>query len=289
MADFTVASVPYVNAAPLVTALEFDPALGVDVIFGLPSTLPALLEAGSADAILVSSFEALTQPRMRVVGGVCIGSHGTVDSVRLFSSKPYDQIKTLALDSASMTSNRLAQIILAEGYGIQPQTILAEPNLEQMMQHADACILIGDIGHSTDPGDLEVLDLGDAWSSLTSLPFVWAMWTGHEGITPDLAYRLQTAAARSGFWDGNEELIDFTSELEWETARRKVALHAAERAGWELYRTMTYLEERIWFEMGPREWEGLKQFASYLSKWKLAPVATLPEVISPLHLGMSSR
>ena len=49
-----------------------------------------------------------------------------------------------------MTSNRLAQVILAEGYGARPGVKVMTPNLAEMLAEADACVLIGDIGMTAD-------------------------------------------------------------------------------------------------------------------------------------------
>ncbi len=208
MPQFTVGCVPYVNAIPLVYRFE---QLGenspVKVVYDVPSKLPALLDSGEADAILVSSFDALTQPNRRIAEGVCIGSFGPVESVRLFSKVPLVEIQTLALDSSSMTSNALAQILLAEQYSCKPMVQSMMPNQEEMLAECDACVLIGDLGMTAPSDGLFVHDLGEAWTELTGLPFVWAAWIGVEQLTPELAGLLQEA------YDGLSE-IDLESWIE---------------------------------------------------------------------------
>ncbi|QYK52230.1 MAG: menaquinone biosynthesis protein [Fimbriimonadaceae bacterium] len=181
MGEFRVGCVSYVNATPLIWHFnhlgENSP---VDVVYDVPSKLPALLDSGDVQAILVSSIDSILNPDRVILSDVCIGSNGPVESVRLFSRVPFDQIQTLALDASSMTSNQLAQIILKEKYNIQPKTITMPPDGESMLTVCDACILIGDIGMTAQVPGSRIMDLGEEWTDLTGLPFVWALWTANE-------------------------------------------------------------------------------------------------------------
>ena len=81
MAQFRVGCVPYVNARPLVAAFD-QPNEFVEVVYDVPSKLPALLDAGEVDAILVSSIELLRRDDLLPVAEVGIMSNGPVKSVR---------------------------------------------------------------------------------------------------------------------------------------------------------------------------------------------------------------
>ncbi|HZH99349.1 MAG TPA: menaquinone biosynthesis protein [Fimbriimonadaceae bacterium] len=241
---YTVGCVPYVNAIPLVHAFEvLGDSSPVRVVYDVPSKLPALLESGEADAILVSSVDALRNPGRRMADGVCIGSFGPVKSVRLLSRLPFQSIKSLALDQSSMTSNRLAQILLREHFGVQPETRHEPPDLHQMLSSADACVLIGDIGMQASGEGLHVLDLGQAWTNLTGKPFVWAAWIGEERLTPELAHHLQEAATQPG-----PSLLDC----------------AQRRSGWELGVLNDYLLSTMRYEMNAQMVEGLREFRDRL-------------------------
>lgn len=212
MHRYRVGSVPYVNAVPLIHAFqEHDDLTPVQVVFEVPSQLPALLDAQAVDAILVSSAYALTHPGLRAAREVGIASTGPVESVKVFSKVPWGQIQILATDLSSMTSNALAQIILAEDYGIRPRTVPMAPDLSTMLNHADAAVLIGDIGMMTEPPEgVEQMDLGQAWFGLTGLPFVWALWVGREGLTPELAGTLEASLMSSSLgWESTQSLLHF--------------------------------------------------------------------------------
>lgn len=239
MARWTVGSVPFLNARPLVRCLEAGDS-PVAVRYAPPSRLPALLESGAADAILVSSLYALSRPGRSVVEGTGIASRREVLSVRLFSRVPFERIERLALDPSSMTSNALARIVLAELYGARPEARIGPVSrLDALLEDADAAILIGDAGMSAEAGGLRVLDLGEAWHELTGLPFVWALWVGGPSLDPALAAVLDEARAEgvAGLDAIVSETTDFPPDL---TAR--------------------YLREVMEYEMAPEHWRALSEF-----------------------------
>lgn len=187
-----LASVPFVNALPLIWGLEDDPE--VSLCFLSPSALPDVLDSGQADAVLVSSFDALTHPGRVVVGGIGIGSDGATGSVRLFSRVPLTQVRRLALDPASLTSNHLAQLLLTEITGSAPLPLTGFSSLaEAFAAGADAVVAIGDYGMTASSSLAEVFDLGALWKEATGLPFVWAMWTGGRSLGPEVGDRLRMA------------------------------------------------------------------------------------------------
>lgn len=253
MARFTVGSVPYVNAVPLT---HFLPELGVDVRFAVPSELPAMLENGEAQAVLVSSVDALRVPERRMASGVCIGSDGPVKSVRLFSKVPFAEIRSLAWDSSSMTSNRLALVLLSELYGVQPEVQSHHPDLHRMLETCDACVLIGDIGMLAEGEGLHIMDMGSAWTDLTGLPFVWAAWIGKEGLTTELADRLAAGARKASLGKGAPA-----------TTTGDGVIHAVEQtSGWPAGAVADYYREVMVYDMDDRMLQGLRKFAELLQK-----------------------
>jgi chorismate dehydratase len=168
-----------------------------------------------------------------------------------------------------MTSNLLAQILLVENWGVQPQVQAESPDLGEMLARHDACVLIGDIGMLADGAGLYDLDLGEAWTALTGLPFVWAMWLGHDGVTPELAACLAGALDASGLGadrDGptNEDF------LAW----------AVKESGWEQSTARSYLLETMHFRLDDPAQAGLERFSSLAMSLGLLEGLSMPEVIS---------
>jgi len=242
--SYTVGSVSYTNARPLVHSL----AGKVQVELAVPSALPELLDSGEAQAVMVSSFDALSVPGRTFAEGCSISSLGKAESVRLFSKVPIAQIKKLALDTSSLTSVHLAQVLLRERYRIQPTTANMRPDLETMLDVCDACVLIGDKGMVADGTGLAVLDLGQEWTELTGLPFVWALWVGRDDLSEDLVRILNEARA----W-GQSNLDEIVPD-------------AMARSGWDEETVRRYLGQTMNYDLSERHLEGLRMFQSLLLK-----------------------
>lgn len=308
-AAFRLGSVPYVNAIPLVHAFQSWQDLPVSVHYDVPSQLPARLQQGDVDAILVSTFFALSQPGLRMADGVGIASNGPVKSVRLFSKVDPAKIKTLALDASSMTSNALAQIVLRERYDARFTTTSAAPDLRAMLSIADACVLIGDIGMEADAPGLQILDLGLEWQKLTQKPFVWAAWVGHEGLTPGLTMLLQTAAhwsmvgrkPRTSFF---EQLLAYlmrgedASEAAMEvlrTQRLEDCIQAAkQQVGWPEFVIRDYFTNVMIYDLDERMMDGLRTYQAKLVQHGFLEAGHFPAIVGaslqdlPREVGLSA-
>jgi len=270
MAQFTVASVPYVNAAPLVWWFEaMGEASPVRVVYDVPSRLPALLDSGEADAILVSSVDALRTPGRRVLSAPAIATRGAVRSVRVFSNVPPNEVKTLAWDASSMTSNRLAMVLLGEMFGARPRPVEMAPDLTSMLAVCDACVLIGDNGMTADGAGLHTLDLGEAWTELTGAPFVWAVWAGNARLTPELGAVLHEGWLKSGCGSHTVSRPETGLAVSW----------AAERAGWSIELADSYLNETMDFSSDTFFEASLRSFEALLLAHGFADCRHFPEII----------
>mgnify|MGYP003337286040 CR=1 FL=1 len=129
---------------------------------------------------MVPSITYLDRPGDRIVPGICIGSEGPVASVALFTRRPIDEVRSIALDTSSRTSAMLTRILCARLFHIAPTFVPHAPELESMLAVADAALLIGDPALFLDPEAHRAIkiDLGAEWTNMTGLPFVWAFWSG---------------------------------------------------------------------------------------------------------------
>ncbi|HXH61897.1 MAG TPA: menaquinone biosynthesis protein [Fimbriimonadaceae bacterium] len=265
---FTVGCVPFVNARPLVSWFE---SLGegspVRVIYELPSRLPRLLDEQVADAVLVSSYDALRTEGRTIADGVCIGSDGPAESVRLFSKVPFGSISSLAFDQSSLTSNALALGVLRETYGADPVAENCAPDLEAMLERHDACVLIGDIGMVAEAEGLEMIDLGQAWQDMIGLPFVWAAWVGRDDLSPRLVELLNEAS------DWGQQNIG------------QVVIEAAARSGWSQETTDRYLRKTMRYALDDPAKAGLNTFALLLERNKVLARAHRPRIVTPAIAG----
>lgn len=154
----------------------------------------------------------------------------------------------MAVDSGSRTSVQLARIILAHRYGVFPEVVSMDPDLERMLDQTDAALVIGDTALSIDPAEVDVpcLDLGEEWVSLTGLPMVFATWAGRpEAVTPEV-----TELLHGSLHYGLGELDSIIKE---EAERRGFAEEVVHR----------YLTRDISFYLGPEEEAGLRLYLEY--------------------------
>ena len=166
------------------------------------------LASGAADIGIVPVVEMARQ-KLEWFRDVGICALGPVRSILLISKLPFDQIRTLATDSGSRTSVMLARMILAEQFGVEPEVVSHPPVLEQMLQNADAALVIGDAALRIEPEQLPyaTLDLGQAWTSLTNLPMVFAVWAGRKEIMiPEFAAALE-ASSKYGMAHMNDIVV----------------------------------------------------------------------------------
>ncbi|HEY4952551.1 MAG TPA: menaquinone biosynthesis protein, partial [Verrucomicrobiae bacterium] len=172
---FRIGSVNYLNAVPLTRGLESE------IIFATPAELAGMLRRDELDAALVSITEVLFNDRYDILDGVAIASLGEVYSVILAHKKPLAEAKEIFCDPASLTSVNLLKVLLAEK-SLFPQFVPLE-NYEAAREK-DFVLLIGDraIDFQRAPHAHEIFDLGAAWTELTNLPFVYAVWALRRGI-----------------------------------------------------------------------------------------------------------
>jgi chorismate dehydratase len=176
-------AVDYLNARPLVYGLELRSDL-FSLRFDVPSKCAALLHEGSIDVGMIPSIEYLrgTAPYL-IVPDMGIVSEGPVASVALFSRAPIARARTIALDTSSRTSSGLVRVLCREAFGVDPEFHPMAPSIAGMLERCDAALLIGDPALYLDAAaaGLTKIDLGEAWTALTGLPFVWAFWAGRAG------------------------------------------------------------------------------------------------------------
>ncbi len=160
-----IGCVKYLNSRPLICAYDGP------VVFDHPSSLAKMLAAGGLDAALVPVFEAVRDPHYQIVDGVAVGCDGPVFSVFLAYRGELRDVRSVALDPASMSSANLLRVLLAEYHGVRPE----------FGASGDAQLLIGNQAiefRQAEEGksDWKFFDLGEEWKRSTGLPFVFAVW-----------------------------------------------------------------------------------------------------------------
>lgn len=256
MTALRLGAVSYLNTKPLVYGLEAIPDQ-FDLRFDVPAKCATLLHDGQVDVGLIPAIEFLRGAEdYWIVPGVAIASEGDVASVAVFSKKPIAQVESIALDLSSRTSVALTRILCARRWGIAPQFIAAEPDVVTMLARADAALVIGDPAMAIDAAALGLhkIDLGGEWHALTGLPFVYAMWTGRQGV----ASSAQCSALRRAREQGEANLA-------------RIAAQVGEGDAGRTDRALRYLRDNLKYGLGEREAAGLRRFHELGVELGLAP------------------
>jgi chorismate dehydratase len=242
---FRIGSVPYLNAVPLTRGIESE------LIFAPPSKLAEQLRRGELDAALVSITEVLFNDSYDILDGIAIASLGEVYSVLLAHKKPLEEVKEVFCDRASLTGLNLLKVLLAER-NLFPEFKPLESY--KVAGEKDFVLLIGDpaIDFQRSPHTHEIFDLGAAWTEMTRLPFVYAVWALRRGIeNADL--RRELREAKSFGIDTIETIIETREEYD-ENFRRD------------------YFEWNIHYNLAAEEKRGIDKFCELLRKHKLGTV-----------------
>jgi len=174
-----IGTVPYLNAMPLLLPIEkktIHSKYEFEITKAPPSRLTRLLQGATIDVAMLSVVEPMKEKRFRIISGISICSHGPTHTVQLFHKGDPGDIKLLALDAESCTSNILARIILGEKYGIAPECKTVLNPDENTLNEYDAFVSIGDKTFNLLKKNMSHIDLGEAWTELTGLPMVYAVW-----------------------------------------------------------------------------------------------------------------
>ena len=254
MSVVRVSAVEYLNAKPLVHGLDSRSDL-FDLRYDVPAQCAAHLHDRSVELGLIPSIEYLENPDYRIVPDLAVASDGDVASVALFTTRPVTSLRSIAVDSNSRTSSMLLRILCAESWDIEPKLVKLRPDLPVMLKRCDAALLIGDSALFLDyeRQGLEKVDLGDEWTALTSLPFVWATWVGRSGTLTD-AHIQALQDARNG---GNQSIDQI------------VAGHCSNYDEEQQEVAREYLRENVSFSLDDRALSGLKKFFEYAHELRL--------------------
>lgn len=253
-----VGHIQFLNCVPLYWGLARTGALlDLELTKDTPEKLSARLVSGDLDVGPITLMEYLRHAdELIALPDIAVGCDGPVMSCVIVSQVPLNALDgaRVALGSTSRTSVRLAQLLLAEQYKVEPEYYTCPPDLSLMMQEAQAAVLIGDAAlraslHDAPRLGLEVHDLGLMWKEWTGLPFVFAVW----------AARRDYLATRADVVHEVHQAFLASRDLSME----EVAKVAEQAARWEafdadtLQRYFTTLD----FSLGPEQLTGIAEFA----------------------------
>ncbi|MFZ0039042.1 MAG: menaquinone biosynthesis protein [Candidatus Acidiferrales bacterium] len=283
MAKIRISIVEYLNTAPLVWGFTEGPQAGrYDLSFTLPSQCAEALRGGAADVAIIPAIEYERIENLVMLPGMAVAAKRAVRSILVVSKKPIELAKRIALDTSSRSSVALVRILAAEHWRINPEFVDARPNAAEMLDNADAALIIGDPalriavkmdqlaakvpstksccqGDASDmpvPGheSVFVYDVAHEWQEMTGKPCVLAIWAGRrDAITPEV-------------------VADFLASKEYGMARiPEIADAASLKLELPAKDLEKYLTENINFDLDAENIEGLNLYYQKAAALGLIP------------------
>ena len=264
MERLRISAISYLNTAPLMWDFEHgDTRANFEVSYTLPSQCAAQLKAGTADVGIVPVAAYAVIPDLAILPGVAIASRRAVRSILLVSKVPREGIRTVALDTSSMTSAALTKVLFAKWWGGQPEFIAMPPDVEQMLRRHDAGLLIGDPALKIDRARYFTYDLAEEWIRLTGSPFVFAFW----------AVRQAALTEQNSSWDLAAIFQKSRDHGLQPESLERIAQQWAPRLGLSEPQVREYLTQNIHYELDAPGLEGLQLFLRYARECGALPAA----------------
>ncbi len=264
MRRLRISAISYLNNAPLMWDFEHGAAgRQFDISYTIPSACARALEAGTADIGIIPAAAYVLIPGLKILPDVAIASRRAVRSILLVSQVPIEKVRTVALDTSSMTSVALTKVLFEKWLGGGRTFTPMAPDVEKMLAQHDAGLLIGDPALQIDRSRYLTLDLAEEWIRFTGKPFVFAFWAIREGAlraadpAQDLPAIFQTSRDH-GLLPENLSLI----ARDW-----------APRLGISESDARSYLAENIYYHLDAGCLEGLQLFYRYAAEIGALPPA----------------
>jgi chorismate dehydratase len=197
MKRLRISAISYLNTAPLMWDFEhgnFPARNAFDVSYTIPSLCAGSLRDGSADIGIIPAAAYTSIPDLAILPGVAIASRRAVRSILLVSKVPLEKIRTVALDTSSMTSVALLKVLFAKWWGGGRTFTAMAPDIEKMLEMNDSGLVIGDPALQIDRSQYLTYDLAEEWIRLTGKPFVFAFWAIRQAALNDASRDLDLPA-----------------------------------------------------------------------------------------------
>jgi len=264
MRRLRISAISYLNTAPLMWDFEHGKVGSrFDTSYTLPAACAHALAEATADIGIIPAAAYAQIPGLLVLPDAAIASRRAVRSILLVSKMPIDKVRTVALDTSSMTSVALTKILFEKWLGSGRTFVPMAPDIEQMLAEHDAGLVIGDPALKIDRERYLTLDLAEEWIRYTGKPFVFAFWAVRSAALAEADPALDLAAV---FRDSRDHGLEPSS-------LNKIACEWAPRLGLSEAAIYGYLTENIHYQLDAGCLGGLQLFYRYA-----ADIGALPAV-----------
>jgi len=195
MKPIRITAVSYYNTLPFIYGLKHSGLLSdYDLSLDVPSECARKIISNEADISLIPVGALPGIPDYHLVSNLCIGADKDVKSVLLLATSALPQLKTLYLDTDSLTSVNLVQILAEKYWKISPKWKSLK-ELHGKLSADEGKVLIGDKTFGLSVQFPFCYDLAGEWIKFTGLPFVFAVWISLKPLPEDFKSSFQSALA----------------------------------------------------------------------------------------------
>ncbi len=285
MRRLRISAISYLNTAPLMWDFEHGGAArDFDISYTLPSACAHALQAGTADIGIIPAAAYSQISGLEILPDVAIASKRAVRSILLVSRVPIENVRSIALDTSSMTSVALTKVIFEKWLGSGRTFAPMEPDLDKMLAAYDAGLLIGDPALQVDRSRYRTLDLAEEWIRRTDKPFVFAFWAvRQEALCGDSRPFGKLGAGSRLSASQTDAAIDVQNLIATFQQSRDHGLEASSigqisrewgpRLGLSEEEVCSYLTENIYYQLDEPCLEGLRLFYRYAAEIGALPMA----------------
>ena len=234
-----------------------------DISYTLPSACARSLAEGAADIGIIPAAAYAEIPSLQILPEIAIASRREVRSILLVSKVPLEKVRTVALDTSSMTSVALTKILFEKWLGGERTFTSMAPDLDRMLAAHDAGLLIGDPALKIDRKRYHTLDLAEEWIRHTGKPFVFAFWAVRRDALREAAPALDLPAV---FQNSRDHGLEPSSI-------NKIAHEWAPRLDISEADVRSYLTQNIHYHLDAGCLEGLRLFYRYAAEIGALPAA----------------
>lgn len=197
MKKIKISAVSYLNTTPFIYGIESSGWINdVELSLDIPAVCAQKLLANEVDLGLIPVAVIPQMKEHYIVSDFCIGADGDVDSVKLFSEVPLNEIEKIVLDYQSRTSAALVKILASKHWNIHPKFEDAKKEFEKNIAGKNAAVVIGDRALKMNGKFKHEFDLAGEWKKLTKMPFVFACWVSNKKLSDDFLQKFNAAMGK---------------------------------------------------------------------------------------------
>lgn len=246
MNPIRITAISYYNTLPFIYGLTHSGLLsGYELNLEVPSVSARKIIYNEAEIGLIPVGALPGIGHYNLVSNLCIGADKEVKSVLLLANIALPDIKTIYLDTDSLTSVHLVQILAEKYWQINPQwKSLSE--LKGKLAQEEGMVLIGDKTFGLSGQYPFCYDLAGEWIKYTGLPFVFAVWISRKPLPEEFEK-------------------SFLSALAWGVEHREESIIMAVNPHITDQQLISYLKNDISYNLDEKKKKGMELFLKLLS------------------------